>query len=42
LGTMSRTGSTGKGFIQGLLGMMWRIGLGGEGRTYWDTRKKVS
>jgi hypothetical protein len=30
---MSRIGSTGKGFMRGLLGMMWRIGLGGS--TLW-------
>jgi hypothetical protein len=29
---MSRTGLMGKGFMRGLWGMMWRIGLGGRGR----------
>jgi hypothetical protein len=31
LATMSRTGSRGKRFMRGRLGMMLRIGLGGEG-----------
>jgi hypothetical protein len=31
LAMMSHIGSMGKGFMRGLLGMMWRIGLGGEG-----------
>jgi hypothetical protein len=30
LATMSRTGSMGKRFMRGLMGMMLRIGLGGS------------